>query len=191
MQMKKAILIRHGESEANVRGILSEELEYYNLTESGRSQAERIGNILRNYRIDGIFSSPILRTRETAEIISKVTGRKVEILEDIRESGLGDFNGKPFQSLPFGGREELGMEPWSSLVKRMVGALERNEGNFVYVSHALPIRAVVAHYLGMNELDSYGIEIRYTSVSAIDLSNGKVLCIGSLKPSKKIESAFS
>ena len=189
--MKKAILIRHGESEANVRGILSEELEYYNLTESGRSQAERIGNILRNYRIDGIFSSPILRTRETAEIISRVTGIRVEILEDIRESGLGDFNGKPFQSLPFGGREELGMEPWSSLVKRMVGTLEKHEGNYVYVSHALPIRAAVAHYLGMNELDSYGIEIRYTSISAIDLSNGKVLCIGSLKPSKKIESAFS
>ena len=189
--MKKAILIRHGESEANIRGILSEELEYYNLTENGRNQAERIGNILRNYRIDGIFSSPILRTRETAEIVSRIVGKKVEIMDAIRESGLGDFNGKPFQSLPFGGREELGMEPWSSLVKRMVRALEERDGNYVYVSHALPIRAAVAHYLGMNELDSYGIEIRYTSVSAIDITNGRVLCLGSLKPSKKIETAFS
>jgi len=189
--MKKAILIRHGESEANVRGILSEELEYYNLTETGRSQAERMGNILRNYRIDGIFSSPILRTRETADIISGIIGRKVEIMDDIRESGLGGFNGKPFQSLPFGGREDLGMESWTSLVKRMIGALEEREGNYIFVSHALPIRAAVSHYLGLNELDSYGIEIRFTSISAIDITNGKVLCLGSLKPSKKIENAFS
>lgn len=114
----------------------------------------------------------------------------MEIDEDVRESGLGNMNGRPFQSLPYGGREEFGMEPWPSLVKRMVKALEKHDGKNIYVSHALPIRATVAHYLELSELDSYGIEIRYASISAIDLSQNRVLSIGSLKPGEAVKKFF-
>lgn len=188
--MKKAILIRHGESEANIRGILSDELNHYSLTDNGRKQAERIGHTLDGYHIDGIFSSPVLRARETAGIISKILNVRVEIDNGLRESGLGDLNGKPFRSLPFGGREEFGMEPWSSLTERMSGTVDKHEGSYVYVSHALPIRALVAHYLNLSEIDSYGIEIRYASASALDVSAKQVLCIGSLRPSEAVRESF-
>ncbi|MEM0155928.1 MAG: histidine phosphatase family protein [Thermoplasmataceae archaeon] len=188
--MKEAFLIRHGESEANVKGIVSEDIDHYHLTENGREQAERSAKMLKGCHIDRIYSSPILRARETAEIVSDVLGVQVEIEDDIRESGLGNMNGKPFHSLPFGGREEFGMEPWPSLVKRMERALQKHEGKNIYISHALPIRAVIANYLGLSELDSYGIEIRFASISVVDLSESRVLSIGSLKPSEAVRKSF-
>lgn len=89
-------LVRHGEGEQNVMGILNSivEKEKYALTDHGRTQAERAAGILREEGIEAVYYSPLRRTRETAEIIARLLN--VPIIEDerLRETDFGRFHGR-------------------------------------------------------------------------------------------------
>lgn len=66
---KKLILIRHGESEGNKKGILQGSLDEYGLTETGRQQALCALLLIKRYKPELIMTSPLKRALETAEII--------------------------------------------------------------------------------------------------------------------------
>ena len=68
--------VRHGESEANQRGIFAGQKEDSVLTEKGKEQARATAQEIENenLKIDKIVSSPLKRTKETAEIIAKEIG---------------------------------------------------------------------------------------------------------------------
>jgi len=89
-------LVRHGEAENNVRFILNSlpETKKYSLTEKGRVQVAATAKILVASDAEVIFSSPINRTKETAEIIALATGLSIIFDERLRESGMGIFNDK-------------------------------------------------------------------------------------------------
>jgi len=71
---KTVFLIRHGQSTGNISPTY-QSIES-KLSDEGQKQAELIANRVSNLDIDGFISSPILRARQTAEIISKKTGKK-------------------------------------------------------------------------------------------------------------------
>lgn len=89
-------VMRHGESETNVRGILSYKKEdEFHLTEKGRAQAKSSIEKLKQ-KFDVIIASPLLRTKETAEIVADSIGfPKENIIYDDRiiEVNTGDFSG--------------------------------------------------------------------------------------------------
>ena len=87
-------LVRHGEAENNVRGILNSLpiRHEYPLTERGRKQAAEAGELLQTKEADVLFSSPILRARETAEIISQATELPIIFDDRLCEAGMGVFN---------------------------------------------------------------------------------------------------
>lgn len=188
--MRYALLIRHGESEANVRSIITNDLNGYPLTENGRKQVEFTARQIGGLHIDRILTSPIQRARETAEIIARSLGKDVTINSGITESDLGRYNNSVMTKLPPGAREELGMESWESHVRRFRNVLDSVSGVWVLVSHALPIRAAISSYLDLNEEESFGIEIRNASVSVIDIDREKVICIGSFLISDRIRKAL-
>ena len=97
---------------------------------------------------------------ETATIIGRQTGIVPAIEIGITESGMGPYNNAHMTGLPPGSREELGMESWASHVARFREVLSRIDQTSVLVSHGLPIRAAVASYIGLEEVESFGIEIR-------------------------------
>ncbi len=69
----------------------------YHLTELGREESELAGEKLREEHIDCVFSSDILRCRETAKIVAQLIGYDVEkIIYDtrLRDLNWGDFGGK-------------------------------------------------------------------------------------------------
>ena len=66
-------LIRHGEVH-NPRQILYGRLPYFRLTDRGRRQARATGTRLRASGIDAVFSSPMLRARQTAAEIIRQCG---------------------------------------------------------------------------------------------------------------------
>jgi broad specificity phosphatase PhoE len=70
---QELVLIRHGESTANATGVWQGQLEFP-LSEEGRRQARLTGRALAGVSIDGIYSSPLSRAFETAEIISCEAG---------------------------------------------------------------------------------------------------------------------
>ena len=99
----KLILMRHGEAESNAKGICSAypEKTLNPLTEKGRKQAENsakeIKKQLGREKVAAIYSSDLLRTRETAQILADELKIK-EVIFDVRlrEINTGEFNGGPF-----------------------------------------------------------------------------------------------
>ena len=93
-RIMKIIFLRHGESGKNIEGINSDSLEKYPLIEEGIKHAEKAASKLKDNGIDVIITSPVLRTRQTAEIINKKL--KVEVITNnlVTEYKYGSWNDK-------------------------------------------------------------------------------------------------
>lgn len=87
--------MRHGESVHNVENILDCSIDSVSpLTEKGKNEVKESATHLKS--IDVMYVSPLLRTRETAELVKEVAGFKGEIIIDerLKEFNVGEFNGK-------------------------------------------------------------------------------------------------
>lgn len=94
----KYFLMRHGEAEHNIKGVLSSDVEeVHHLTEKGRETARETAEKLKKENIDLIFYSPLTRTKETVEEVVKVLG-DIKSIEDsrIREEEFGVLSGNPW-----------------------------------------------------------------------------------------------
>src|SRR5438128_841596 len=93
----KYFLLRHGESEGNVRQVCSSWAEIFenHLTAHGREQIQKAAEKLARKTVDYIFCSPLVRTQESAGIVGEAVRIKPEVDERLREIGFGIFNGKP------------------------------------------------------------------------------------------------
>jgi probable phosphoglycerate mutase len=85
----KLYFVRHGESEANTLHVISNRESSFGLTALGRQQARTLALSLKNVPITAIFSSPILRARETAEILSAAFRLPYQVTEALREYDCG------------------------------------------------------------------------------------------------------
>jgi len=56
------------------------------LTDAGKKQAERIAEMLGSQKVDGIFSSPAARCRESLEPLAKQSGLQVEVLPGFKDT---------------------------------------------------------------------------------------------------------
>ncbi|MDO8566982.1 MAG: class I tRNA ligase family protein [bacterium] len=92
-------VMRHGEAESNLAGINSARLATevtHHLVEKGRLDVAESAKKLE--KVDIIISSPVTRTRETAEIVAKVQdlSEGVPIFDDrLREIDTGVLDGRP------------------------------------------------------------------------------------------------
>ena len=85
----KLYFVRHGESEANTQHVISNRNSLFELTECGREQAQTLAQKLSAIPFTAIFSSPILRARETAEILSQSFNLPYQITGALREYDCG------------------------------------------------------------------------------------------------------
>lgn len=90
----RLILIRHGQTPANVLGQLDTAHPGPGLTERGFEQAAKIPDALRAEAIDAIFASTLLRTQLTAQPLADDRGLAVTVLGGIHEIDAGDLEGK-------------------------------------------------------------------------------------------------
>lgn len=65
----KFYFVRHGESETNVHGIFSNRGYQHPLTKKGIQQAQELVRQLAGASINRIYTSPIMRAVQTAEIL--------------------------------------------------------------------------------------------------------------------------
>jgi len=84
---------RHGESEANVLQVISNRGLQHPLTPRGRAQAAALAAHLQACGIGGIYSSPLLRGAQTAEILSERLGVGFQITDALREYDCGVLEG--------------------------------------------------------------------------------------------------
>jgi isoleucyl-tRNA synthetase len=92
-------VLRHGEAQKNVENIVSSDNTVpSSVTEKGREEIKKSLKEIANNKIDLIFSSPLIRAKETAEIVAKELGinpREIIFDERIKETQTGEFNGRP------------------------------------------------------------------------------------------------
>ena len=145
---------RHGHSLRQVKNVAMcwPEKIVCPLTKKGEKEAKISAKKLKSQKIDVIFSSDLLRTRQTAEIIAKETGAKIIFDKRLREYNVGIFNGKPSGIIWefLNKKKNLTLakpQKGESLVdirKRMYSFLKKvNEKyqnkNIVIISHELPL----------------------------------------------------
>jgi broad specificity phosphatase PhoE len=89
----RLILIRHGESTSNVLGIATSRLDGYPLTDTGRAQASAAAEELAAAGATHIYASPILRARQTAQIVAERISLPLSIVPGLEEIDVGTQEG--------------------------------------------------------------------------------------------------
>ena len=168
--MADLYLVRHGQTEFNVRNIL-QGWHDSPLTARGREQAlaTRTAFEVRGVTFDHVYSSPLGRARHTAELIAG-EGCSIELVDDLREWHLGSLEGTSNREMPpqplsdypvvFGGESE------AQLRSRMVAALsrimDRPQHNCVLVvSHGSACREFLEYVAGGGEMPDNGAVLHF------------------------------
>lgn len=168
------IMMRHGEAESNLTDIISSAVNNeHHLTEKGKDQVKESALILKDKKIDLIFSSPLLRTKETAEIVASNIGYKKEdiIIDDrLHEMSLPSYEGKSWHEYhkDFPNNEENfykgkeGCETWKDVKNRTMNFLydleNKYEGkNILIVTHGGPCWLASAGIKGLNAKETLGM----------------------------------
>ena len=157
--MTRLILVRHGQSEANLTRRFA---GHYNcdLAENGKLQAKKVCEYLTaNYNIDKIYSSDLLRAYNTAKPTAEKLGIAIEKTEIMREISAGKWEGLEFDeilnnfSLDFNvWLNDIGNavctegESVKALYKRVCDEIiricnENKDKTVMITTHATPIRA--------------------------------------------------
>jgi uncharacterized phosphatase len=140
--MKKLYFVRHGESVANLKHLFAGRWDTP-LTPLGRDQANLAGSQASELNITHIVSSPLSRSRETAEIIADRIGYpkdKIIISELFIERSYGDLQQQPYSAADGIDFEEVAnIETIPQLIERGAKAAvflsELGAGNVLVSSH--------------------------------------------------------
>ncbi|MFI5289730.1 MAG: histidine phosphatase family protein [Polyangia bacterium] len=175
-------LVRNGATDWSRDGRLAGRRDL-SLSTEGRAQAEDATRRLAGLDLAEVLSSPLPRAVETAEAIAK--GR----LEVARDPRLTDFDAGRWEGMK---QSEIvvsdeykrfianplaeaipGGERLTDARDRMVASIEQALGDnelgaaIVVVSHAGPLRVLIAHYLGMDLASYHRLRLQPTSVTAL------------------------
>ncbi|XP_057805158.1 probable 2-carboxy-D-arabinitol-1-phosphatase [Salvia miltiorrhiza] len=90
---KRVVLVRHGQSTWNAEGRIQGSSDFSVLTQKGESQAETSRLMLLDDSFDVCFSSPLIRSKRTAEIIWSSRGEEIITDSNLREIDLYSFQG--------------------------------------------------------------------------------------------------
>lgn len=159
--------MRHGQAISNVKAICSCWPEKFlnPLTKVGRQMVKESAEKFKNSGvvIDLIFSSPLLRTRQTSAILSKIFKKRPKIDKRLREIGFGKFNGEHLVGMwkSFDYEYERinkgadGGESYQEILDRMWAVVEDLEKKYagktiMLVSHEGPSFLLQGKFMGLS-----------------------------------------
>lgn len=163
--MKTIITIQHTQSVHHTNGMVGSWTDW-ELSELGVKQAENIGEKLKA-ELEGkefvMYSSDLLRAKQTAEIVGKYLGVTPILRSELRERNLGKCCGKSVQWLQenIEKREktiddrmfsdaESRRDEWNRLKPFFEGIMSNNEENIIIVSHGDLLSVFNAMFLGQD-----------------------------------------
>lgn len=196
--MAYLVLVRHGESEWNKAGLWTGWTDI-GLSEKGREEAKRAGQNLQDVEFDLAFTSPLIRAKETLEIIKKELGIEnlpTEANTALDERHYGIYTGKNKWQL----KEKLGEEKFlkirrgwdvpipggetlKDVYQRVVPFYEQhilpelNTGKNVLISaHGNSLRALVKFLENISDEDIPNLEISTGEIYIYQIdNNGKII----------------
>ncbi len=187
------VLVRHGVTAHTVDKKFSGGLGSANpaLSEEGRQQARETGAWLREIadRVDVVVTSPVRRTRESAEILAEILDCKLEEEPGIAEMEFGEWDGFTFAEIAERDRPSLeawlgsldtappGGESFREVEARVLAGLERilaahHGRTVVVVSHVTPIKTLVAHVLDAPLQSLFRMELSPAGVTVLSFYEG-------------------
>lgn len=94
--------VRHGQTDANISGVMCGGEWDIDLNETGVKQAKEAALRLKEieHNIQSICVSPMKRTLATAEILNTALNVPVTVVEELREWCVGEWSRQPFNKLP-------------------------------------------------------------------------------------------
>ena len=162
--MTTIFLARHGESDWNVEKRFQGHSDRP-LTERGRKQAHALADLVASEKIDAVYTSPLSRAQETAEIVAARAGLEPVALAELREVDTGSWSGlsradvearfpEGFARWRSGGSGWEDGESYEEMAERVIGALRKiaedhPDGRVLVISHGGPIRAIHAAAEGL------------------------------------------
>jgi probable phosphoglycerate mutase len=192
-QVTTLVLVRHGVTDATKGKLFSGGLASSNppLNDEGREQARATGEWLAplSGTFDALVSSPVRRTRETAEILAEFFDLEVEEEHGIAEMEFGTWDGMSFTEVHEKWPDEMsawlgdlesaphGGESFRAVEKRVLAGRDRMVASYagqtvVVVSHVTPIKTLVADALGAPLEAVYRMELAPAAVSVISYFKG-------------------
>lgn len=178
-------LVRHGQSEWNLRRLTQGQTFHPRLTELGRQQAWRAARLISEdlaswtLPVTRIVSSDLVRAARTAQIHSDHLGAAVSLDARLREQNLGALEGRSYEetwaaavqidwsdpTVPVAGGESL-MDVYDRM-GAVLSDLDRSTVS-VLVSHGDAIRAAVAYLRGVKPHEAPWVDVPNGAVARID-----------------------
>jgi len=187
------LLVRHGRTAANASGLLLGRLDPV-LDHEGERQAEAIGRMVAEELSDcrRVLTSPLQRCRRTAEAIASSLGMEVEIDERWIELDYGSLDGRPLTDVPAelwaAWRADPGYIPGGGeslidLGRRVRAAVDElgpsaDRDDVVVVSHVSPIKAAVAHALGVGDEVAWRLFLAPGSITRVSYRGSQPMLTG-------------
>jgi broad specificity phosphatase PhoE len=165
------------------------------LGEAGLAQAVRLGERMRNERLDAIQTSPRERTLETGWAIARACGiASIETVDALDEVDFGAWSGVDFETLSqdlrwrrWNERRSLARAPEGESMLEVQGRVVRQieharavwpDGSLAMISHAEVIRAALIYFLGLS-LDAWRlIEISPASITKLIVNDEGATVLG-------------
>ena len=98
MKTFKLHLIRHGLTSGNLQGLYIGSGTDIPLCDEGRAQLKELKERFEYPQVDTVFSSPLMRAVETANILFPNAAHQFSV-HDLREAGFGVFENHPVKEL--------------------------------------------------------------------------------------------
>ncbi len=181
--MGSIIFLRHGQAKNNTERVLAGRTPGIPLTEKGIDQAEKAAEFLEEMNISAIYSSPIERAKNTAEIVGKHNSIDVRIDDRLIELDMGKFTGVPYDEIFsshgnvfmkfYKGELEIahnGVETFADVKKRVLGIVDHvienhPDENVVLVTHMDPIKAMLSTVVSLSPENLFELIIANASLN--------------------------
>ena len=203
------IFLRHGQAENNTKKILAGRSPGVNLTKVGIQQAEQSGKMLKSLNISTIYSSPIDRALQTAEIVGNQCDLEISTDDRLIELDMGKFTKMPYNEIFakhgnvflkfYAGDDEVrenGVETFANVQKRVFDMVDfvihkHTNENIVLVTHMDPIKAMIGKVLSLKPEILFELIIANASLNIFKNNDQKFYLTGiNVMPSERFHETF-
>jgi broad specificity phosphatase PhoE len=189
-------LLRHGETEASISGQYVGSGSDISLTANGMQMAEKFADAYKDKNWKAIYSSPLLRTRQTVAPLQAKVNCPVSFRDGLKEIDYGKWELKSADEIKATDPESMknfhengdvfsppGGETVTVVRDRVLSVLgevkkEHSDGDILFVSHRTTLRVLLCALLGV-ELKRYRKSFEYLvcSLSMLELRDEGALLV--------------
>ncbi len=186
--MRSLFLVRHGQTDWNIEGRFQGRRDIP-LNDRGLLQAEAASGALRRLHFGSIWSSPLSRALQTAQIIAAPHALDVSIHNDLTEIYHGEWEG--LTNLVVANAWPALLTEWHAaphtvtmpdgeslddVIVRSVRALKAvvtasPEGNILVVAHDAVLKVLICHLLDAPPSSFWRFRLENGSITVFDMTN--------------------